>query len=182
MFWKRTKAFWAYECILIYSNRMQMCSESIPLHFANILAYLESLKACECNLKAYEYILIPHTNALGMYMIIVIYHLIMWKEHIRRSISVNKTKRYSIQKFDKIDSGGTSEQAESCVISNNDKEISIYCFLKDICTHRRTGGNFLGGRAKIARKILLHKIMHMISSTVNILQLVFTYFILYVKS
>ena len=93
-----------------------------------------------------------------------------------------KQRDISIQKFDKIDSGGTSEQAESCVISNNDKEISIYCFLKDICTHRRTGGNFLGGRAKIARKILLHKIMHMISSTVNILQLVFTYFIIYVRS
>ena len=70
----------------------------------------------------------------------------------------------------------------NCVISNNDKEISIYCFLKDICPHRRTGGNFLGGRAKIARKILLHKIMHMISSTVNILQLVFTYFTIYVRN
>ena len=44
--------------------------------------------------------------------------------------------------------------------------------------HRRTGEIFLGGRSKIARKILLHKNMHMIRSTINILLLVFTYFII----
>ena len=35
-----------------------------------------------------------------------------------------------------------------------------------------------GGRGKVARKILLHKNMHMIRPTIHIFPLAFTYFIL----
>ena len=40
----------------------------------------------------------------------------------------------------------------------------------------------LGGRARIARKILLHNNMLMIRSTINILPLAFTYFIICLKN
>ena len=40
---------------------------------------------------------------------------------------------------------------------------------------------FQGGRAKIAQKILFHKSMLMIWSTINILPL-FTYFIIYLRN
>ena len=47
--------------------------------------------------------------------------------------------------------------------------------LKYALVHRRTGENFLESRDKIARKSLLHK--NMLWSTINILTLAFTYFI-----
>ena len=45
-----------------------------------------------------------------------------------------KQRDISIQTFGKIDSRDTLEQVELCVISNDDKEIPINCFVKDICT------------------------------------------------
>ena len=44
---------------IMYFNRMQTCSESIPLHFVSIHVYLKAcfLKAFECILKANEHIL-----------------------------------------------------------------------------------------------------------------------------
>ena len=48
------------ESILMYFGRIQMCSESIPLHFASKRSYLKAckcfLKPYECNLKVYEYV------------------------------------------------------------------------------------------------------------------------------
>ena len=40
----------------------------------------------------------------------------------------------SIETFGKIDSRDTLKQVELCVINNDNKEISINCFVKDICT------------------------------------------------
>ena len=56
--------------------------------------------------------------------------------HLKRKLSLASIKRrdISVQKFDKIDSGGTSEQVELCFISNDDKEIPSNYFVKDFCT------------------------------------------------
>ena len=45
-----------------------------------------------------------------------------------------KKRDISVQAFGKTDPRDTLDQVELCVISNDDKEIPINCFLQDICT------------------------------------------------
>ena len=49
------------------------------------------------------------------------------------SIKQRDIANFSIQTFSKIDSRDTSEQVELCVTSNDEKEIPVRCFVKDIC-------------------------------------------------
>ena len=56
--------------------------------------------------------------------------------NLKRKLNVAsiKQRNISIQTFGEIHSRDTLEQVELCAISNNDKEIPINCFAKDICT------------------------------------------------
>ena len=56
--------------------------------------------------------------------------------HLKRKLNLASIKQRDIliQTFRKIVSRDTLEQVESCLISNDDKEIPINCFVKDICT------------------------------------------------
>ena len=56
--------------------------------------------------------------------------------HLKRKLSLESIKQraISIQTLGKIDSRNTLELFELCVISNDDKEIPINRFVKDICT------------------------------------------------
>ena len=50
------------------------------------------------------------------------------------NIATIKQRDISVQAFGKTDPRDTLDQVELCVISNDDKEIPINCFVKDICT------------------------------------------------
>ena len=56
--------------------------------------------------------------------------------NLKRKLNLASIKQrdISIQTLGKIDSRDTLEQVKLCVISQDDKEIPINCFAKDICT------------------------------------------------
>ena len=69
--------------------------------------------------------------------------------------------------------------------SDSDLLETLYITTCLVCMHKRKGEfSFRGcfGRANISRKILLHKTMLVIRSTINILSLVFTYFIICLRN
>ena len=69
--------------------------------------------------------------------------------------------------------------------SGSDLLETLYITTSLVCMHKRKGEfSFRGcfGRANISRKILLHKTTLVIRSTINILPLVFTYFIICLRN